>query len=246
MADKLKLLIVDDSDDYRENIKEILEIKNYNVVTAPDGETAIGKVKNEDIDLVLMDVKMPVMSGLEAYKKIKKLKPQLPVIMISAFAVEDLIKKSLKRGAYGYISKPIDFEKLFNMINNATEMGGIIHVMDNDEEICSDIESYLKKEGYRVFKARSKDEALEIVETHKPDIILLDMELSPINGLDIYLEIRERRPQAIVILLSSYPEKTEEKLSEILNGSFLDVLEKPIDMDEMLKLIKKIEKKVLS
>ncbi|MBS3768598.1 MAG: response regulator, partial [Candidatus Cloacimonetes bacterium] len=136
MADKLKLLIVDDSDDYRENIKEILEIKNYNVVTAPDGETAIGKVKNEDIDLVLMDVKMPVMSGLEAYKKIKKLKPQLPVIMISAFAVEDLIKKSLKRGAYGYISKPIDFEKLFNMINNATEMGGIIHVMDNDEEIC--------------------------------------------------------------------------------------------------------------
>ena len=241
---ELKLLIVDDIKDYRENIKEILEIKNYLVDTAADGKTALKKVEDDNFDLVLMDIKMPVMNGLEAYKQIKKIKPNLPVIMISAFAVEDLIKKSLRKGAYGYTSKPIDFEKLFNMIDNAIKEGGIIHIIDDDEELSSNIEEILKSKGYNVFKASSGSEAVEIAETHKPDIILLDMKLPPINGLDTYMKIKDLRPEAVVILITAYKKEMKVEIEDLLSKSIYEVLEKPIDIDETIKIIEKIEKEI--
>jgi len=244
MSDKAKILIVDDVKEYRENIKDILKMKDYEVETASNGTKAVNKVKKQNFDLVLMDIKMPVMNGVEAFKKIKKLKTDLPVIMISAFSVSELIKNALRKGACGYISKPIDFDRLFRMIKSATKEGGLIHVIDDEKEFCENVKEILEKKEYNVITAQNGFHALKQAREYKPDIILLDMKLPPINGLDAYLKIRDIRPNAVVILVTGYKKELKEKIKNTLQKSAYTVLEKPINIEKMLELIQKIEKQI--
>ncbi len=113
MEKKLKILVVDDNEDFCRNVEDILELKGYDVQSAHDGFKALEIVRHNGIDLVLLDIKMPVMNGVETFRKIKELAPGTPVIMITAYAVEELIRDSLREGVFGILRKPLDFDKLF-------------------------------------------------------------------------------------------------------------------------------------
>jgi CheY-like chemotaxis protein len=91
---------------------------NFKIIEANDGKQALDLFKKHpEIDLVLMDIQMPIMNGNEAMKEIKKMKPSIPVIALSAFAMESDKEEALKKGFDFYISKPIDKKLFFNMIN---------------------------------------------------------------------------------------------------------------------------------
>ena len=96
MSEKLKVLVVDDNEDFCRNVTDILELKDYEVASAYDGFKGLELVKENGFDMVLMDVKMPVMDGVETYRKLKEITPATPVIMVTAFAVEDLIREALR------------------------------------------------------------------------------------------------------------------------------------------------------
>ena len=114
-----KILIVEDNLTNYELIKELLIKTNVKVIKAIDGEKAIEIFrKNDDIDLVLMDINLPILNGYEATKEIKKINKNIPVISITAFAMAGEKEKSLKAGCDDYISKPIKSELLFSKINN--------------------------------------------------------------------------------------------------------------------------------
>ena len=112
MSEKLKILVIDDNEEFCKNITDILELKGYEVASVHDGFKGIDAVKGNSFDLVLMDVRMPVMDGLETYKKVKDIAPDIPVIMMSAFTVENLLEEALLEGAIGSLKKPIDFDLL--------------------------------------------------------------------------------------------------------------------------------------
>ena len=119
MSEILKILVVDDDKEFSRNVRDILKLKDHEVATAYDGFKALELVKENGFDLVLMDVRMPGMDGVEAFKKIKETSPDTPVIMVTAYAVEDLIREALQEGAFGCLRKPLDFDKLFELIENA-------------------------------------------------------------------------------------------------------------------------------
>ncbi len=95
MQEKSRILVVDDNEQFCQNVSDILEMKGYKVMTASDGFKALEMIKRNGLDLVLMDIKMPVMDGVETFKKVKEMAPDIPVIMVTAFAVEDLITEAL-------------------------------------------------------------------------------------------------------------------------------------------------------
>src|SRR3990167_2518865 len=97
----LKILIVDDSKEFCTSLADILEAKGYEVESENSGEAAIAKVKEKSFDVILMDIKMPVMNGVEAFKKIKKISPRTAVIMVTAYSLENLINEALREGAFG-------------------------------------------------------------------------------------------------------------------------------------------------
>jgi DNA-binding NtrC family response regulator len=115
------ILIVDDEKLIRWSMKQKLESWGYQVTEAQDLREAHGKFQQETPDLVTLDMKLPDGNGLDFLKQIKLTHPGTPVIMITAFGVVDIAVQALKMGAYDFIEKPINFEKLENVIRNALE-----------------------------------------------------------------------------------------------------------------------------
>ena len=241
MSGKLRVLVVDDNEEFCKNVTDILELKGYEVMSAYDGFKGLEAVKENGFNLVLMDVKMPVMDGVEAYKKIKEIAADTPVIMVTAFAVEDLIREALQQGAYGSLKKPIDFDQLLELIEQATGKGTMILVADDDENLCANIQEVLSDKGYRVSVAYDGNEAIDKAEKHNFDIMLLDMKLPALNGLETYLAIREFRPDVVTIIITGYQQETSKLVQRALQESVYTCLEKPIDMDRLVSLLAQIK-----
>ena len=118
-----KILIIEDEEAIRRVLVKILteESKDYQVFEAEDGLAGTEAIKKSDFDLILCDIKMPKMDGVEVLEAVKKIKPEIPVVMISGHGDLDTAVNTMRLGAYDYISKPPDLNRLLNTIRNALD-----------------------------------------------------------------------------------------------------------------------------
>jgi two-component system response regulator HydG len=121
MNAKSTVLVVDDDRAHRTMLKTLLSGWGYVIFEADDGDTAIKKVREQGFDLILMDIRMMRMSGIEALHEIKTINPAIPVIIMTAFSSVETAVEALKRGAYDYLTKPLDFDELQIIIERAME-----------------------------------------------------------------------------------------------------------------------------
>jgi nitrogen regulation protein NR(I) len=120
------ILIIDDDDQLRTSFAKLLTEEGYDVRTAPTGETGIEAVRQQVPDLVIMDVRMPGISGLEAFEAIRKIDAKLPVIIMTAFGTTETAIRATKLGAFDYILKPFDIANILEMIRKAIEAGRLM------------------------------------------------------------------------------------------------------------------------
>jgi two-component system, NtrC family, response regulator AtoC len=118
---KETILVIDDERLVRWSLQQKLEQWGYNVSLAEDGATALSRIQLDNPDLVTLDMKLPDMTGIEVLSEMRNRNVQIPVIVITAFGIVDDAVRSLKLGAYDFIEKPINFEKLENAVHNALE-----------------------------------------------------------------------------------------------------------------------------
>jgi two-component system, NtrC family, response regulator AtoC len=118
---KETILVVDDERLVRWSLQQKLEQWGYHVSLAEDGTTALARIQLDNPDLITLDVKLPDMTGIDVLSELRNRNVQIPVIVITAFGVVDDAVRSLKLGAYDFIEKPINFEKLENAVRNALE-----------------------------------------------------------------------------------------------------------------------------
>ena len=123
-----KILIIEDEAAIRRVLNKILseESEIYQVEDAEDGLQGLEKIKNNDYDLVLCDIKMPKMDGIELLEAVKKIKPEIPMVMISGHGDMETAIHSMKLGAFDYISKPPDLNRLLNTVRNALDKKQLI------------------------------------------------------------------------------------------------------------------------
>ncbi len=117
-----KILIVDDEPSIREALSGILIDEGFVPVNAETAEQAINILSVEEIDLVLLDIWMPGMDGVEALKQIKKIHPELPVIMISGHGTIETAVQATKIGAYDFFEKPLSYDRIILAINNGLHL----------------------------------------------------------------------------------------------------------------------------
>lgn len=115
---KYTILIVDDEENVSKLLNKVLQKENYITYTAMDGEEALRIIDKNRIDIVITDIKMPRMTGIELLKRIKDIDPSINVIMITAFATLDTAISALKMGAKDYITKPFNLDEIINSVNN--------------------------------------------------------------------------------------------------------------------------------
>lgn len=121
-----RILIIDDEKAICNTLKDILTYEKYEVEIANDGAEGIKKAEAGNFDLVLSDIKMPKMDGIEVLVKLQEINPDLPVVMISGHGTIDTAVDALKKGAYDYISKPPDLNRLLVTVRNALDRSSLI------------------------------------------------------------------------------------------------------------------------
>ncbi len=243
MEDKASILIVDDNVSLVRTMSFVLKRKGFTVVTAKDGLEAIEKVREMPFDIILLDIRMPIMDGIETHRGIKKIRPEAVVVMMTAYSVEDMVREALQDGAYGVIYKPVDMDKVIALIEESSKakQGSLIMVVDDDTAICSTLKNILARRGYRVGVAHSGEEAIDMAQEKAYDIAIIDMKLPAINGLDTYLAIKQVNPGLIAIMMTAYHQEMADLVEEALRNNAYTCLYKPFDMNTILGFVTAIE-----
>lgn len=121
-----KILVIDDERSIRNTLREILEYENFKVEDAEDGIAGLDLLRKNEYDLVLCDIKMPKMDGLEVLERVRLLKPDLPMVVISGHGTIDTAVEALKNGAFDYIPKPLDLNRLLVTVRNALDRNTLV------------------------------------------------------------------------------------------------------------------------
>ncbi|HET7360989.1 MAG TPA: sigma-54 dependent transcriptional regulator [Salinimicrobium sp.] len=150
-----KILLIEDEDAIRRVLIKILteENNNYEVEEARDGLEGMEKIKDQDYDLILCDIKMPKMDGVEVLQAVKKIKPEIPTVMISGHGDLDTAVQTMRMGAFDYISKPPDLNRLLNTVRNAL-----------DRKTLMAENTQLKKKVGKNFEMIGESEAIEKIK----------------------------------------------------------------------------------
>ena len=122
-----KILVIDDERSIRNSMKDILQYEGHEVVLAENGMEGLVSVKSEKPDIVFCDIKMPKMEGIEVLERIKEFSTDTPVIMISGHGTIDTAIEAIRKGAYDFIEKPLDLNRILITIKNATDKHLLIH-----------------------------------------------------------------------------------------------------------------------
>lgn len=244
MTEKSKILIVDDEEGLRQTLGDILSEEGYEVNLAENGYQALEKIKvadakKENFHLVLLDICMPGIDGVETFKEIKKISPRTDVIMMTAFTVEQQVEEAMREGAFAVVYKPFDLNILLNHIEKALKDVVILLVDDRVEEIET-IKDIFEHHGYKVSLAKDGREAIKRVEANGFNIALLDIKMPVINGVETLKKIKEIEPHLPVIMITGYA--LEELVEEALRHNAYTCLHKPFDFKQLFKVINEVRR----
>jgi CheY-like chemotaxis protein len=239
LKNEANILIVDDDIEMTETLSDILTDLGHHVETTNDGFKAIQKVKTHSFDVILMDIKMPGINGVETYKEIKRIQPNAAVMMMTAYSVEDLVAKALKEGAYGVWYKPIELAKVIEFIEQLKK-SALILIVDDDLPTCETLLDMLKEKGYRIAQVSSGELAIKAVKEQNFDLVFIDVKMPVMNGLETYLALRQIRPNIKVIMMTAYRQEVQSLVEEAFRHNAYACIYKPFDAEKLLEIVQEI------
>lgn len=232
--DNKNILVVDDQVGIRITLKGILTKRGFNVSVAEDGFKALEEVKKTNFQIIFMDIKMPGMNGVETYVKIKTINPKAKVIMMTAWAVEDDIKRSIREGAYTVLYKPFDMAQILPIISECLE-DQLLILWVNEMTCYEDLKTTLADKGFKVMFTKNPTECLQQVTTRKYQIIVLGSNDKNHPDYEMLGKVKEIRPDVGVILISD--QSDDEALKATADQKSCHVLRKPFPMEKIVQVI---------
>ncbi len=242
MNEEPTILVVDDNEDLLETFAMILKRRGFSVETAGNGASAVNKFKEQNFDVTLMDIVMPEMNGVEAFRKIKEMQPGASIILMTAYTDEDLIQVAKDEGARRIIHKPIRIDQLIELINEAARSQPIL-IIDDDADICDTLTQVLKQQGHEVLTAGSGEEAVIIAQEKDLQMAFIDVKLPNIDGLETLLRLKEINPEILTVMMTGFRNEVKEALDKAQEASAITCLYKPFDPAEAADIVMKIGKK---
>ena len=237
-----KILIIDDEQEICKLLSDCLKRRGFEVEIAFDGEAGLEKAKITNPDLVLCDISMPGLGGIEVLKRIKEYGPAIIVIMLTGFGTMDSAIECLKLGAYDHIAKPVELEKLVLLLKEALNMNSKrnqkkILIIDDEPQLAQSLNVRLKASGYDCLTVSDGVSGINKFKEESPDLVILDIMMPGLSGLDVLKELKQINPVVPVIMLTAYG--TPQSAIEALKIGAWDHLSKPFNNETLLEMIKK-------
>jgi two-component system response regulator HydG len=236
----LNVFVVDDDRDFAESLADILTEAGHHVELCSDGETAVRIFREKEFDITFMDVKLPGKNGVESFLEIRKIRPQARVVMMTAYSVEQLVAQAVEQGALGVLRKPFDIDRILAMLDDVKPRG-VILMADDDPDFVDSLNNLLSDRGYRVLVARTGREALDAILADGIDILVLDLQMPVLSGLEVYLELKRHDRALPTIIVTGYAAEEAEAIDKLRAMSVAGCLVKPFDPQQLLDIIRLIE-----
>jgi DNA-binding NtrC family response regulator len=234
-----RILIVDDEKQMVRTLADVVKLHGWEADSAFSGEMAIDAVRERDYDVVLMDVRMTGINGVEAFKGMKQVRPGIRVILMTAYTATEVLAEAEREGALHILSKPVALNGLIDILEQATSESRCVLVVDDDAAFLKTLAKLLGQHGYSTFTARNLDEGLEMLESREPGAVILDLRLNGATAPETILAIKHLSPSVALILCSGYPSALDETASampRLLHAS----LHKPFPPDKLLTILDEI------
>ena len=235
MEAPIRELVVDDDPKMVKTLVDIFRAKGHAPQGAHSGQEALELLGRMSFDCVVSDIRMGTMDGLTLFRAIRRAGHDLPVIFMTAYADEDMVRQGLDEGVVGAITKPFDMERLLTFLGGVRQAGSVL-IVDDDSEFCLALAEVLGARGFAVEQV-SNAAALECALRPEHQTVLLGVKFDRTTGLEILKEIRRKSETVPVILISGYAEELPEEAGEMLKKRAHACLEKPVNMDRLLALL---------
>jgi len=229
---------VDDDRRMSRTLADIFQVKGYGVDTAHSEKEAMEKIEDSQFDCVLSDIKMPEMSGVELHHAIKKKNPDLPVVLMTAYSNDRLVKEGLEDGVISVLPKPLDINTILGFLSSLRKEHSVV-IVDDDPNFCKTLGDILTERDFSVTRHTNPNELLEVLDK-KTHMVLLDMKLGKTSGLDVLKKIREKHLLMPVILVTGYREEMAESIEKAISIGAHTCLYKPLQIEELLKTITEV------
>jgi DNA-binding response OmpR family regulator len=233
-SQRISILIVDDEPDMLSGLKRILKLRGFSVATVGTGEEAVEYVRQQEPHGVLMDIRMDGIDGVEAFRQIRAIAPNVFVILMTGFTT--LMEEARDEGPDEVLSKPLEVNEVCERIEMAAVNRPIL-VIDDDPDFAASLSRALMVQDFDVHRAGNSNHAIAIFQKRPRALVLLDMKLSGTSGLDVLRQIKHINPNALVLLMSGYLE-THPDMVQGLTMSASAYFTKPFDVENLVSTLR--------
>lgn len=239
MSDR-RILVVDDDPQMVRTLCDVLRLHGWTAHAATSGEEAVGAVRTGRYALVLMDIKMGGIDGVEALKRIRELRPHARVVLMTAYSTGEVLEEAVAAGVITILSKPVALPSLLKLVREAATPERSVLVVDDDPAFLRSLCDGLDQLGVSTQPAGDLGEALDLLEQSAYDVVMLDLQLDGLSGTDSVMAVKEVRPEVLLVLFSGYPDMLWETTRAVPDSWVVASLNKPFDPRELLRVLEGI------
>ena len=240
MTPPRRALIVDDDRAMVRTLSDVLELKGWEVRGAYSGAAAVEADAREPFDVVLMDVKMPGMDGVDAFKAIKKARPGTRVVLMTAYAARDRILEAEREGVMRVLPKPVDIGELLSLLGNALQQEQPVLLVDHDAAFLKTLSDVLRMRGIETIIAQNLDHATSLMAAQRPIAVLLHMHMNSTSPSEAVARVHEAGPDSALIVYSGRPHAAQEAALALPANWIHAYLQKPFDLDAVTGVLDEI------
>jgi DNA-binding NtrC family response regulator len=234
------ILVADDDRGMARTVCDILRRHGWQPTEVHSGEAAVLAANAQRYAAVLMDVRMPGINGVEAFRTIHESQPQTPVILMTAYAAPDLLAEAERDGVMQILPKPLPWPTLSGLLAKIGALEGSVLIVDDDPAFLGTLEAVLENAGKRVRRAATIDEAVTLLAARPPRVVVLDLALDGLQPRDAVLAIRRVNPAVVIILCSGHTRLMDETLQAVPPGWIFAGLIKPFPPGRLLDLLESV------
>lgn len=234
------ILIVDDEINFAHSIVKILKLKKFDVSQANNGLEAVELIKKERYDIIFLDIRMPRMNGVEAFKRIKAVSPKTLVVLMTAYTKDELIKEALNQGVLKVLFKPFDIKEMISIINNYTLFkNNCFLIVDDNQSFANSFRKNLEKLNYKCQIAYNGKQAIELINKNNFNIVFMDIKLPDLNGVDLLLKLMDIKKDIFVVMITAYRDENgmPNQIQQALDNNAFSCLFKPFEFSQVVNII---------
>lgn len=234
----LNVFIVDDDRDFADSIADVLELRGHEVEVAVSGEEAVERYSKHRFDITFMDVRLPGKNGVDSLLEIRQQDDRAKIVVMTGYSVHQLLDQAVKNGAWAVLHKPLDLNRVLEIVDGLTP--NEILIADDDPDFVESLAEVLKAEGHSVLVAASGQETLKKVLKNRVDVLLLDLRMPQMSGIEVYRKLKQAGLGVPTIVLTAYPDEEGALLVDTPELREIRSFTKPIEPSALLAAVREL------